>query len=135
MLDSAGIVRDGDVTPTTALWTRIAAMNGSQERNNRRGLVIREGPVVRVCGQICFGIVGITLLFTTLLCPQTMRTQTTTLTTSAELVLIPTVVNNKSGSHISGLRKGESRDASPQRNCPQEPVAGLERDGSSWRGV
>jgi len=82
-------------------------MNGSQERNNRRGLIIREGPVVRVCGQICFGIAGITLLFTTLLCTQTMLTQTTTLTTSAELVLIPTVVNNKSGSHISGLRKDE----------------------------
>ena len=36
---------------------------------------------------------------------QTAQTNTTTITSSSELVLIPAVVNNSSGSHISGLKK------------------------------
>lgn len=56
----------------------------------------------------CFVIVSISLLFTTTpLYPQTAQTNTATFTSSTELVLIPTVVNDKSGSHVSGLKKEE----------------------------
>jgi VWFA-related protein len=79
-----------------------------QNRQTKRGLTIREGPVPLIRrGQLCPWIVGTTLLFTTPLCTQTTQTKTTTFTSSTELVLIPTVVNDKSGSHVSGLKKEE----------------------------
>ena len=81
-------------------------MDGPPERQIKHEWKIRDGPVPRMRrGQFCRGIVGITLLFATPLC--TPQTSTTTFTSSSELVLIPTVVNDKSGSHISGLKKDE----------------------------
>jgi VWFA-related protein len=57
--------------------------------------------------QLYFAAVGITLFLTTALYTQTAQTNGTTITSSTELVLIPTVVNDKSGSHVSGLQKEE----------------------------
>ena len=56
--------------------------------------------------QVCFAIVGITLLFALPLMAQTTQ-PTATFTSSTELVLIPTVVNDKSGVHIAGLHREE----------------------------
>jgi VWFA-related protein len=55
----------------------------------------------------CFAIAGVALLLTSPLKTQTAQTTVTTFTSSAELVLVPTVVNDKSGAHISGLKKEE----------------------------
>jgi VWFA-related protein len=52
-------------------------------------------------------MVGVALLLTTSLCAQTAPGNTTTFTSSTELVLIPTVVDDKSGSHVAGLKKEE----------------------------
>lgn len=61
-----------------------------------------------MCGRhFRIAIVGIALVLTTPLYSQTAQTKTPTLTSSTELVLIPTVVNDKSGSHISGLKREE----------------------------
>jgi VWFA-related protein len=57
--------------------------------------------------QFSFAIFGVVLALTTRLCSQEKQTKTTTFTSSTELVLIPTVVHDKSGSHISGLSKEE----------------------------
>ncbi len=54
-----------------------------------------------------FAIAGIALLTTQPLEPQTTQTSAATFTASTELVLVPTVVNDKSGAHISGLSKQE----------------------------
>lgn len=60
-------------------------------------------------GQVktCFAIGGIAFLLSSPLQPQTAQTNTPTFTSSTELVLVPTVVNDKSGAHISGLAKAE----------------------------
>lgn len=98
----------GMLRQPSGLWIRMAAMGGTQERKTRRGLTMRDGPVPRMRrGQLRSWIASITLLFTTPLCTQTTQTYTTTFTSSTELVLIPTVVNDKSGSHVSGLKKEE----------------------------
>ncbi len=56
--------------------------------------------------QACFAIVGISFLLTSPLNPQNAPSDAAaTFKSSTELVLIPTVVNDKSGAHISGLRK------------------------------
>jgi len=55
--------------------------------------------------QACFAVAGIALFLTL-----PVRTQTqneTTFASSVELVLIPTVVKDKSGVHIAGLQKEE----------------------------
>jgi VWFA-related protein len=57
--------------------------------------------------QVCFAIGGIALLLSPPLKPQTAQTNATTFTSSSELVLVPTVVNDKSGVHIAGLKKGD----------------------------
>src|ERR1700687_1309880 len=57
--------------------------------------------------QACFAIGGIAFLLSSPLQTQTAQTNATTFTSSTELVLIPTVVNDKSGAHISGLTKEE----------------------------
>jgi VWFA-related protein len=57
--------------------------------------------------QTCFAIAAIALLFTTPLKTQTTQNDAATFSSSTELVLVPTVVNDKSGAHISGLRKEE----------------------------
>lgn len=55
----------------------------------------------------CFGVVlfSLLLILTTTLFAQNTQSKTTTFTSFTELVLIPTVVNDKSGSHIAGLKK------------------------------
>ena len=55
--------------------------------------------------QAHFAIAGIVFLLVAPLKTQTTQSNTTTFTSSTELVLIPTVINDKSGIHISGLRK------------------------------
>jgi len=55
--------------------------------------------------QTCFAIVCIALLLKSPLPAQTEKTDSTTFKSSSELVLIPTVVNDKSGAFISGLKK------------------------------
>lgn len=83
----------------------MAAMGSTQERRTNCGLTIRHDPAPCMRrGQFCFWILVITLLFTTPLCTQT---KTPTFTSSTELVLIPIVVSDKSGSHVSGLKKEE----------------------------
>ena len=57
--------------------------------------------------QAYFAIGGIAFLLSSPLQTQTAQTNATTFTSSTELVLIPTVVNDKSGAHISGLTKEE----------------------------
>src|ERR1700719_41225 len=57
--------------------------------------------------QFSFVVVGVVFALATRLCSQEKQTKTTTFTSSTELVLIPTVVHDKSGSHISGLSKEE----------------------------
>jgi VWFA-related protein len=54
-----------------------------------------------------FVILAVALLLATSLYPQTAQTAGTTITSSTELVLIPAVVNDKSGSHISSLKREE----------------------------
>ena len=54
-----------------------------------------------------FAIVGIALVLTRDLYSQAEQTKTTTFISSTVLVLIPTVVNDNSGSHIPGLKKEE----------------------------
>lgn len=55
----------------------------------------------------CFAIAVSTLLLTSPLKTQTTQDVAPTFKSSTELVLIPTVVNDKSGVHISGLKKEE----------------------------
>jgi VWFA-related protein len=55
----------------------------------------------------CFAIAGFTLLLSSVLPAQTTQETTPRFTSSTELVLVPTVVNDKSGNHISGLKKEE----------------------------
>jgi VWFA-related protein len=55
----------------------------------------------------CLAIAAIAFLLTSPLQTQTAQTNATTFTSSTELVLIPTVVNDKSGAHIPGLQKEE----------------------------
>jgi VWFA-related protein len=55
----------------------------------------------------CRAIAAIAFLLTSPLQTQTAQTNATTFTSSTELVLIPTVVNDKSGAHIPGLKKEE----------------------------
>lgn len=57
--------------------------------------------------QVCFAIACITLLLTSPVETQTTKTDATTFKSSTELVLIPTVVDDKSGVYISGLTKEE----------------------------
>jgi VWFA-related protein len=67
--------------------------------------------------QLCFAIGGIVFLLSSPLQPQAPPTNTATFKSSTELVLIPTVVNDKSGVHISGLKKEEfalKQDGKPQ---------------------
>ena len=80
----------------------------AQERKTRPELTIRNSPIPLMRRrQLCFAIVGIPLLLTTPLYAQTTPSHTTTFTSSTELVLIPTVVNGKSGSPLPGLKKEE----------------------------
>jgi VWFA-related protein len=53
----------------------------------------------------CFVIVGVAFLLSILVEAQTSQGTPSTFTASTELVLIPTVVNDKSGVHVAGLRK------------------------------
>lgn len=55
----------------------------------------------------CFAIAGFTLLLSSVLRAQTTQETTPRFTSSTELVLVPTVVNDKSGNHIAGLKKEE----------------------------
>src|ERR1700689_1015374 len=57
--------------------------------------------------EACFVVAGVALLLTASIPAQTSQTTATTFTSSTELVLIPTVVNDKSGAHIAGLHKEE----------------------------
>jgi VWFA-related protein len=57
--------------------------------------------------EACFVVAGVALLLTASIQAQTSQTTATTFTSSTELVLIPTVVNDKSGAHIAGLHKEE----------------------------
>jgi VWFA-related protein len=55
----------------------------------------------------CCAIAGVAFLLTSAIEAQTSQTSAATFTSSTELVLIPTVVNDKSGVHIAGLHKEE----------------------------
>ena len=55
----------------------------------------------------CCAIAGITFFLASPFRAQTSQTNVTTFTASTELVLVPTVVNDKSGAYISGLKKEE----------------------------
>ncbi|MGA9527681.1 MAG: VWA domain-containing protein [Terriglobales bacterium] len=55
----------------------------------------------------CFAIAAAALLFASPLRTQTAPTTGTTLKSSTELILVPTVVNDKSGAYIPGLTKEE----------------------------
>ncbi len=55
----------------------------------------------------CFAIAGVILLLTSPLKTQTTQSNATTFASSTELVLVPTVVSDKSGIHIPGLQKDE----------------------------
>jgi len=57
------------------------------------------------CRNLRFAAVVIAVYFAPCLYAQAAQTETTTITSSTELVLIPTVVDDKSGSHLSDLRK------------------------------
>ncbi len=57
--------------------------------------------------QACFAIGGIAFLLSSPLQTQTAQTNAATFTSSTELVLIPSVANDKFGAHISGLTKEE----------------------------
>src|SRR5258706_4720865 len=57
--------------------------------------------------QACFAIAGAILLLTPPLKTQTTQSNATTFSSSTELVLVPTVVSDKSGVHIPGLQKDE----------------------------
>ena len=57
------------------------------------------------CRQYSLVIVGVLLFFVTL--AQCAQLDPTTITSSTELVLVPTIVNDKSGSHVSGLKKDD----------------------------
>jgi VWFA-related protein len=54
-----------------------------------------------------FAIAGITFFLASLFQAQTPKTNVTIFTASTELVLVPTVVNDKSGAYIAGLKKEE----------------------------
>lgn len=74
------------------------------DHNIRDRLTIRHCAVP--CTAVSFRIAGVILiLLTTRLYSQTDTTNGTTFSSSTELVLIPTVVQNKSGLHIPSLRK------------------------------
>lgn len=65
----------------------------------------------------CLAIAGMSLLLMSALKGQVAQSNTTTLKSSSELVLIPTVVNDKSGAHIPGIKKEEfvlKQDGKPQ---------------------
>src|SRR5208337_1658978 len=73
--------------------------------------------------QTCSAMASLTLLLTFPLPAQPQQTNVPTFTSSTELVLIPAVVNDKSGVHISGLTKEEfalRQDGKPH------PIAFLE---------
>jgi VWFA-related protein len=55
----------------------------------------------------CFAIASVVFLLTPVLKTQTSQTTAATFSSSTELVLIPTVVNDKSGAYIAGLKKEE----------------------------
>jgi VWFA-related protein len=65
-------------------------------------------------------ILAVALLLATSLHPQIAQNTATTITSSTELVLIPTVVNDKSGSHISGLRR---EDFVLKQDGKSQPIA------------
>jgi VWFA-related protein len=56
-------------------------------------------------GLVCGTVLLVALPLALPLLAQTAQTSAATITSSSELVLIPAVVNNGSGSHISGLKK------------------------------
>jgi len=56
-------------------------------------------------GKLRFIVIAVALLHAVSLYPQTAQAPTATITSSTELVLVPAVVHNGSGSHMSGLTK------------------------------
>jgi VWFA-related protein len=68
-------------------------------------------------------IAGVAFLLTSPLKTQTAQTTATIFRSSTELVLVPTVVNDKSGAHISGLKKEEF---SLKQNGKPHPIAVFE---------
>jgi VWFA-related protein len=82
--------------------------------------------------QTWFATTAVTVLLASLVQPQTAQDRATPFTSSAELVLIPTVVNDKSGNHISGLTKAEFV---LKQDGKSQPIAVLEEvNTSSTRG-
>ncbi len=75
---------------------------------------------------------GIAFLLASPLQPQTAPTNAATFKSSTELVLIPTVVNDKSGAHISGLRK---KDFVVKQDGKPQPVAIFEEVQTSSERV
>jgi len=55
----------------------------------------------------CFAIAGISLLLTSPVIPQNAQSDAAAFKSSTELVLIPTVVDDRSGAHVPGLKKEE----------------------------
>jgi VWFA-related protein len=70
-----------------------------------------------------FAIFSIALFLGTPLYTQTAETNATTITSSTELVLIPAVVSDKSGSHLSGLKK---EDFALKQDGKSRPIAIVE---------
>jgi len=81
-------------------------MGCSQDGNATLRLTIRNRaiPPARF-RRLCLATLGIVLLLATPLFTQTTETGLAPITSSTELVLVPAVVNDKSGSHLPGLKK------------------------------
>jgi VWFA-related protein len=74
-------------------------------RSQCRDEKVARGKLGSACTAALVLVLALPLFFALPLCAQTAQTNTTTIKSSSELVLIPTVVNNGSGTHVSGLKK------------------------------
>ncbi len=72
---------------------------------------------------LLIGMIGVALVPTTSLRAQTAQTGTATISSSTELVLIPAVVNDKSHSHVPGLKK---EDFALKQDGKTQPIAVFE---------
>jgi len=98
-------------------------MNRSQRHET--SLSLNSGHSLLFAGvrKLCCLVFSLASLSTTTLWTQPTAPKTATFTSSTELVLIPTIVHDKSGSHISGLAKSEF---SLKQDGKNQPIAVFE---------